>query len=218
MRSILRTLTALGLLALPCLVAPPAHAHDDMGWPCTPPGDGTYPWFMRDEPIHEIKTPVLNKKDPDHTGYPMINSWRGSLRGTSVGIHLNTDERDRLTELRVTTSEKLQKAFGEMITGFRPLLDRDQRVTFDALITRLDTAALAAQDEHEWTAFRHGLIERLRLSGAQAAMLRPMLDELQTSAATIHSELASSFEEVVASAERRTAAERLKRSLGTGAP
>jgi len=155
--------------------------------------------------------PILSVIDPDHTGYPYINNWKGNLI-RDPRVFLNDRERQNLTQARVDLTIALAPLFVFHQNAIRSFLTPQQRFLFDSLVGTQDMEQLSVMTGEDRYVYANALSQRLHLDGEQEYQLRSVIRHLMRDVFPLQATCTTKFDQVMASAEQRVLADRAARN------
>jgi hypothetical protein len=151
--------------------------------------------------------PIMTAADPDCTGYPFINGWKGHL-DRNVNVFLNNTERQSLTQARVDQVNALLPAFQVFNYAIASRLTSAQCNVFTSIVAIQDMETMATYNNEQWSEYVVQISQQLRLDADQESELRSITRRLIASIAPIHQQYAANFDQQIAAAEQRQVAER----------
>lgn len=168
--------------------------------------------FPTQDPATTPASPiVLNATDPDHTGYPYINNWKGNLV-RDPKVFLSDAERTNMTQARVDLTTALAPIVLLHQNRFRNMLTQSQYNVFEGMVAYQDLEKLAAMTDDDVNSYVCAMSQRVRLDAWQEDQLRYIMRHMMTSMAPAETAYAARFDQEIASAEQRVLAERTLRT------
>lgn len=199
-RAIVMIAFALLLTALTCSTTWAQFGDDNFAEPASVNSDIT--------PMNITSTTVtpeaVTVENPDHTGYPYINNWKGGLN-KDVHVFLNDAERKDLTQARVDETVAMQPVFERQASRLMSVLTPNQRIIFRDIVDRTDMETIVAMNDEDWVGMRAFLSQCLHLTASQEDALKLISNQLIADLAPIRAQYAGRFDTVIASAEQRVA-------------
>jgi hypothetical protein len=154
---------------------------------------------------------ILSINDPDHTGYPYINNWKGNVV-RDPKVFLNDSERQNMTQARVDLTAALAPIFLYHQNAIRTMLTPLQGYIFENIVATQDMERQSVMTDWDRYGCVAELSQRLHLDAGQEWQLRSIMRHLLAQIAPVEAVYAARFDEVIASAEQRVVAERASRS------
>jgi hypothetical protein len=149
----------------------------------------------------------LTTTDPDNTGYPFINVWKG-YQNKEVTTFLNYDERQVMTQARVDQSVAFRPVFRLYDNSIRGMLTPLQCTKYEGFVAQQDMERMAMMTPDETNGYVAALSQELHLDADQERMLWHRTYRLLSDIAPIHDQYAQAFDAEIASATARRVAER----------
>jgi hypothetical protein len=155
------------------------------------------------EPAHPC---ALTNTDPDSTGYPDINVWKG-YQQKDVTVFLNYDERQFMTQARVDQSVAFVPIFRQYDNSIIGMLDPLQAIKYQGFLAQQNMETMAIMSPDDVNGYVAALSQELHLDGQQEHLLWVRSHRLMADLAPIHDNYSASFDGEVAVATSRVVAE-----------